>query len=220
MQQNSTDLRRYAPATERNRQPILTVLKRVLPPTGTVLEVASGTGQHSVYFAPRLKPRRWLTSDCHPELLASIKAWQDGEPSPNLYPPCFLNVCEARWPVENGNSPAHYTAEEREKYPIESIVNINMIHIAPWEACLGLMAGAKRILPRGGILYLYGPFKQGGVHTAASNEAFDLSLRSQNPEWGVRNLETVQEVAADHSLTWLETVPMPANNLSVVFQRD
>ncbi len=205
------DVREYAPATERNRQPILEILQRVLPPTGVVLEVASGTGQHAIFFAPRLTPRMWLPSDPNPLHRASIAAWQAEEASDKLYPPLALDVRESVWPVEA--NPA-----EPELSAITAIVNINMIHIAPWSACLGLIAGADRILGQQGILYLYGPFKQDGQHTAPSNAAFDDSLQASNPEWGVRNLEEVIEVAQSHNLRWLETVQMPANNLSVIFQ--
>lgn len=199
--------RQYAPATLRNREPILKVLLEVLPPTGTVLEVSSGTGEHAVFFAPRLYPRKWLPSDPHPAARASIMAWREYAPAENLYPAIALDACDPLWSVEQSSN-------------IVAIVNINMIHIAPWSACLGLMAGAKQVLPNQGILYLYGPFKQGGEHTADSNAAFDESLRAQNPEWGVRNLEDVVEVAMTHNFSLLKTVAMPANNLSVVFQKE
>ncbi len=211
------DARKYAPATERNRVPILEVLQRVLPPTGTILEIASGTGQHAIFFAPQLTPRKWLPTEPDPILRASIKAWSQHYPSDNLYPPLDLNVCSPIWSVESGELSEGLNHTDLEIHPISAIVCINMIHIAPWEACLGLMAGAKRLLPTGGILYLYGPYKQGGRHTAPSNADFDQFLRTQNLEWGVRNLDEV--VAAAQSLMLLETIPMPTNNLSVVFQR-
>ncbi len=204
------DARQYAPATQRNREPILEVLLQVLPTTGTILEVASGTGEHAVYFAPRLSPRQWLPSEQNPLLRASVRAWAEECPSDNLYPPLELDASAPIWAVEKGNLPDS---------PIVAIVNINMIHISPWSACLGLMAGAGRILPNGGILYLYGPFKQNGEHTASSNAAFDQSLKERNPEWGLRNLEDVIEAAKTQDLTFKEIYQMPANNLSVVFQR-
>lgn len=207
----SPDRRRHAPATQRNRDPILAVLQRVLPPTGTVLEISSGSGEHGVYFAPRLAPRVWLPSDRDPEALASITDWRLAIPSDTLQPPLQLDASEAIWPVESGNLAAQGLP------PITAIVNINMVHIAPWAACLGLMAGAGRVLPPGGVLYLYGPFKQQGEHTAPSNANFDVSLQAQNPQWGVRDLEAVVAVAQDQGLTLQETVAMPANNLSVVF---
>lgn len=207
------DARQYAPATQRNSKPIIEVLLQVLPKSGTILEIASGTGEHAVFFAPKLSPRSWLPTDANPQLRASITAWAEHFGCYNLYPPLELDVREPVWAVEN---PA-FDCLNRE--PIVAIVNINMIHISPWSACLGLMAGAGRILPAAGILYLYGPFKQGGEHTAASNAAFDKSLRAQNPEWGVRNLDDVVAVASAQNLTLKQIYQMPANNLSVVFER-
>jgi hypothetical protein len=202
---NSLDLRRYAPATERNREPILAILRQVLPPTGTILEISSGTGEHAIFMAPQLAPRYWLPSDPNPDARASISAWQHSTPCDNIYPPIDLDASSSQWLVSS-------------KEPITAIVNINMIHIAPRSAYLGLFAGASRILPVGGILYVYGPFKQGGVHTALSNAAFDESLQSQNPEWGVRDLAEITAVAASHNLELQQVYPMPANNLSVVFK--
>ncbi len=200
------DARRYAPATQRNREPILEVLFRVLPPQGNILEIASGTGEHSIFFAPRLAPRQWYPSEPQPQLRESITTWRNYFKSDNLHPPLDIDAAADIWSIE------------KQDITINAIVNINMIHISPWETCLGLMAGAKRILPVGGILYLYGPYKRNGKHTAPSNQAFDQSLRSQNPEWGVRNLEDVVSVAQENSLVLQEIVPMPANNLSVVFK--
>lgn len=202
---DTPDLRRYAPATERNREPILAVLQQVLPPTGTILEISSGTGEHAVFMAPQLAPRYWLPSDPNPDARASIAAWQQSVPCDNVYPPIDLDASSPEWLVES-------------KEPITAIVNINMIHIAPPSAYLGLFAGANRVLSTGGILYLYGPFKQGGIHTAPSNEAFDESLRSQNPAWGIRDLEEIVTVAHSHNLELQKVYPMPANNLSVVFK--
>ncbi|MEH1961488.1 MAG: DUF938 domain-containing protein [Nostoc sp.] len=207
------DARQYAPATQRNSEPIIEVLLQVLPKSGTILEIASGTGEHAVFFAPKLSPRSWLPTDANPQLRASITAWAEHFGYSNLYPPLELDVREPVWVVEN------HVFDWLNREPIVAIVNINMIHISPWSACLGLMAGAGRILPAGGILYLYGPFKQGGEHTAASNAAFDESLRAQNPEWGVRNLDDVVAVASAQNLTFKQTYQMPANNLSVVFER-
>lgn len=200
------DERQYAPATQRNREPILEVLSRILPPTGTVLEIASGTGEHAVFLAPRLKPRYWLPSDPVAMRRDSINAWQEDFPGDNLHPALAIDASESVWCVET--SPPNP--------PITAIVGINMIHIAPWIACMGLMAGAARILPPGGILYLYGPYKQ-GENTAPSNLAFDASLRSQDPQWGVRELDEVLALAKNHGLSLKEVIAMPANNLSVVF---
>lgn len=213
-----TDNRQFSPATQRNREPILAVLQAVLPPTGSVLEVSSGTGEHSVFFAPRLRPRQWLTSDPNPVARASILAWQAQEPSPNLHPPLALDASASIWPVEP--LPTEFPQPDLLKTePITAIVNINMIHISPWVAGLGLLAGAGRLLPPGGVLYLYGPYRRNGKHTAPSNQMFDQSLRSQNPAWGVRDLEAVVTAAAEQGLTLVKIVEMPANNLSVVFQR-
>jgi hypothetical protein len=212
---HSQNTRQYAPATQRNREPILAVLLQVLPPTGTILEISSGTGEHAIFFAPRLLPRQWLPSDPNPVARASIAAWQEQCPAENLFPAIALDVCDPVWQVEQEQLLPPLSAI---RDPITAIVNINMIHIAPWSACLGLFAGARRILQIGGILYLYGPFKQGGKHTAPSNEAFDQSLRAQNPEWGVRDLDEVVAVAQTQQFSLLKTVAMPANNLSVVFQ--
>jgi hypothetical protein len=208
------DARQYALATQRNREPILEVLLQVLPATGTVLEVSSGTGEHAVFLAPKLYPRLWIPSDPNPLARASISSWQQVHPAPNLSAPIAIDTTASIWPVEQDISLQNIDLKQD---PIVAIVNINMIHISPWAACLGLMGGARRILPPGGILYLYGPFKQGGQHTAPSNAAFDRSLQAQNSEWGVRNLEDVIAIAAAQSLSFLRTFTMPANNLSVIF---
>ncbi len=207
----SLDLRRYAPATERNREAILAVLRQVLPPTGTILEISSGTGEHSICFTPQLPQHDWLPSGINPEARASIAAWQKYAHLDGLYPPIAIDASSPHWLVESDGYDL--------KQPITAIVNINMIHIAPKSACLGLFAGAERILPVGGILYFYGSFKQAGVHTSESNAAFDRSLQSQNPEWGVRDLEEVTDVAMNHHLKLQQVFQMPANNLSVIFQK-
>ncbi|UZQ54154.1 class I SAM-dependent methyltransferase [Trichothermofontia sichuanensis B231] len=212
-------VRQHAPATYRNRDPILAVLQDVLPPDGTILEISSGTGEHAVFLAPRLAPRAWLPSDPNPVARASIAAWRDHLPSPNLYPPIALDTEDTCWPVEQSPLPTTLAGLDLQQMPIRAIVNINMIHIAPWSACLGLFAGAARILPVGGILYLYGPFMQNGRHTAPSNAEFDATLRARNPAWGVRDLDAVTAVAATHHFSLHKTVPMPANNLSVVFEK-
>jgi hypothetical protein len=202
------DQRKFAPATQRNREPILEVLLEILPQNGTILEVASGTGEHAVFFSQHLAPRQWLPSDLNPELRASIMAWSEYLPCDDLKPPLDLDANSPIWSVEKDPLP---------EPPISAIVNINMIHISPWSACLGLMAGAGRILPPGGILYLYGPYKQNGEHTAPSNTAFDESLQAQDPAWGVRNLEDVVKSAEAQNLTLIKVHPMPANNFSLVF---
>ncbi len=203
------DGRQFAPATARNRDPILAILKRVLPPEGTVLEIASGTGEHAVYFAQNLEPRYWLPSDPAPDQRVSVNAWAAKEPCDRLQPPLNIDVTQKSWPVERIlPSP-----------PITAIVAINMIHIAPWQACLGLMAGAGRILRPGHVLYLYGPFMRGGVHTAPSNASFDEMLQSQDPRWGVRDMEDVVDAARAQGLDLTEIIEMPVNNLSLAFKR-
>ncbi|MGF1577321.1 MAG: DUF938 domain-containing protein [Cyanophyceae cyanobacterium] len=217
MTHSPLDARQYAPATARNREPILQVLQSELPPTGTVLEIASGTGEHAVYLAPHLQPRRWLPTDVSPIACASIAAWREQLQPQGLSAPLTLDVRDPVWSVE---SPVESSVESDENLTdITAIVAINMIHIAPWAAGLGLLAGAERILPTGGILYLYGPFQRQGSHTAPSNAAFHASLQSQDPEWGVRHLEDVMAAAAAHQLQLSTLVEMPANNLSVVFRR-
>ncbi|NET70184.1 MAG: DUF938 domain-containing protein [Sphaerospermopsis sp. SIO1G2] len=206
---NNSDDKQFAPATQRNREYILDILLQVLPLTGTVLEIASGTGEHAVFFAPHLKSRKWLPSDPNPISRDSITAWSQELKGDYLYAPLDINAQLPVWPVET---------EKITDSPITAIVNINMIHISPWSACLGLMAGAGRILPPHGILYLYGPYKQNGQHTAPSNAAFDESLQLQNPEWGVRDLEDVVKVAQSEGLILQQVYQMPANNLSVVFK--
>jgi hypothetical protein len=200
------DDRQYAPAIQRNRQPILDVLRDVLPEEGNILEIASGTGEHAVFFAQCLTPRCWIPSDVNPQSLHSIEAWRRQSGVTNLYSPLNIDVTEPVW------------ATEKLGIKISALVNINMIHIAPWEACLGLFKGAARLLPMGGIIYLYGPYKQAGKPTAPSNLAFDQYLREQNPQWGVRNLEDVISVAQKEGFGLIKTLSMPANNLSVVFQ--
>ncbi|AFY99970.1 DUF938 domain-containing protein [Calothrix sp. PCC 6303] len=206
----TNDAKQYAPATQRNREVILEVLLEVLPKTGTILEIASGTGEHAVFFAPRLKPRRWLPSDPNPSSRASVAAWMEDTGCDNLDSPIQIDASMPNWVVETTAKP---------QTPVTAMVNINMIHISPWLACLGLMAGANRILSAGGILYMYGPYKIDGQHTAPSNEAFDASLRSSNPEWGIRDLHQVIAAAKAENLNFLKTVQMPANNLSVIFEK-
>ncbi|MBJ7899225.1 MAG: DUF938 domain-containing protein [Cyanobacteria bacterium RI_101] len=204
-----TDLRQSSSAALRNRQPIGDVLERVLPPGGTVLEIAAGTGEHAVYLASRFPHHPWLPTDCNPLALESIKAWREAEPSPNLLAPIFLDVETNPWPVESTPPPE----------PIGAVLAINLIHISPWSATEALVTGAGRILPPVGLLYLYGPYRRRNQALEPSNEAFDLSLRQRNPLWGLRELETVTALAQTHGLNLLETVPMPAQNLSLIFRR-
>ena len=192
-----------SPAADRNKGPILEVLQRVLPKSGFVLEIAAGSGQHSVHFARAAPMLTWQPSDPDAQARDSIAAWAADEELPNLMPPIELDVTSQPWPVKHA----------------DAIVCINMIHISPWAATLHLFSGSRAILPAGGVLYLYGPYRVGGRHTAPSNERFDASLRAQDPAWGVRDLDEVVKVAAAQSFELIETVNMPANNLSVIFRK-
>ena len=200
--------KRYAPATERNRESILQVLRETLPEHGTVLEVAAGTGQHAAFFSQHLEPRFWLPTDMHAASLASIDSWREEVSSSNLLPPRELDVRDTVWPVQHA-LPA----------PISAVVNINMVHISPWECCTALFSGAARLLPSHGVVIMYGPFKCEGQHTAASNARFDSQLRSENPEWGVRDLEAVTDAARVCGFERRAVIEMPANNLSLVYGR-
>ena len=202
---NPSTSKQYAPATERNRQPILEVLQKVIPKEGNILEIASGTGEHACFFAPYFPNQQWIPADPDPLLRLSIEAWRQDSKSDNLQIPLDINVTLPDWD------------EKLDDSAITAIIAINLIHISPWSACQGLMKGAGEILRSGGILYLYGPYKQQGKHTAPSNEAFDQSLQFRNPEWGVRNLEDVVELAEKHQLILQKVIPMPANNLSLIF---
>jgi SAM-dependent methyltransferase len=201
--QAATGGARSAPAAARNRDPILAVLRRVMPATGTALEIASGTGEHAVHFAAALPGLTWQPTDPDGDALASIAAWRERANLPNLLPPLRLDVMASPWPVERA----------------DAMVCINMIHIAPWRAAEALVAGAARVLAPGGLLFLYGPYKEGSRHTAPTNAAFDADLRARNPEWGVRDLDEVCAMAAEQGLAFEERVAMPANNLSVIVRR-
>ena len=198
-----SDPRQYRPHVARNRDPILDVLKRVLPQRGLVLEIASGSGEHAAYFAKALPSLIWQPSDPDTAALSSVAAHRDDVGLANLLAPVHLDVTAESWPVAHA----------------DAIMCCNMIHISPWAACEGLMAGAGRVLAAGGILYLYGPYKVGGRHTAPSNQEFDGYLRGQNPAWGIRDLDEVAALAKRHNFALVETVAMPANNLSVIFRR-
>jgi SAM-dependent methyltransferase len=197
------DPRQYRPHVARNRDPVLEVLRRVLPSKGLVLEVASGSGEHLAYFATKLPALSWQPTDPDREALASADAHRAAAGAPNLLPALPLDVMSKQWPVECA----------------DAVICCNMIHIAPWAACEGLIEGAARTLPSGGLLYLYGPYKIDGKHTAPSNHDFDLDLRARNPQWGIRDLGDVTALAERHGFQLAETVPMPANNLSIIFRR-
>jgi hypothetical protein len=194
--------RLYAPATARNREPILTVLRRHLPERGLVLEVASGSGEHILHFAQALPGLDFQPSDPDPQARASIDAWRAATALPNIKPALALDAAAATWPISK----------------VDAVLCINMIHIAPWAAAIGLMRGAGTLLRAEGMLYLYGPFRRDGAHTAPSNAAFDRSLRMQNPNWGVRDLEAVTALAVAHGFAEPIVEVMPANNLSLIFR--
>jgi hypothetical protein len=195
--------KRYAPAAVRNREPIAAVLREVLPERGLLLEVAAGTGEHGAYFAPFFPGVSWQPSDPDPEALTSIEAWQADSGAGNLLPPVFLDAASDTWPVDSA----------------DAILCINMVHISPWAATEGLMRGAGRLLPPGAPLILYGPYRRSDVPTAASNEAFDQSLKGRNPLWGLRDLEAVQAEATRRGLGFEGLCEMPANNLTLVFRK-
>lgn len=197
-----TGSKHHAPATTRNREPIRQVLERTLPPHGTVLEIASGSGEHATYFARAFPGLTWQPSDTSESALASIAAWLAEVQLPNLRAPIALDVTAAVWPVVHA----------------DAIVCINMVHIAPWEATLGLFDGAARLLSPGAPLYLYGPYRFGGQFIAASNAEFDRGLRQRDPRWGVRDVDELAAAAGVHSFALEEVVEMPANNHSLLFR--
>ncbi|GFM30038.1 putative uncharacterized protein [Novosphingobium sp. PY1] len=198
-----TDDRRHAPATARNRDPILAILREALPGRGLVLEIASGTGEHAVHFARALPDITWQPSDPDADARASIASWREAEGSFNLRAPLELDAAAETWPVER----------------VDAIVCINMIHISPWGSTLGLLAGAGRALPCGAPLILYGPFRREGYPLEPSNAEFDLSLKARDPRWGLRQLEDVSGVARGEGLAFERFVEMPANNLCVIYRR-
>ena len=196
-------MRQHAPSAERNREPILAVLQRVLPATGAVLEIASGTGQHAIHFAAAMPHLVWQPSDPDEEARASIAAWTAHSGLANVRAPLALDVRNAPWGIDAA----------------DAIVCINMIHISPWESAQALIGGAGRLLGTGGVLYLYGPYRRGGAHTSESNAAFDVQLKSRNPAWGVRDMEEVVALADAAGFDADEPVAMPANNFSLVFRK-
>jgi hypothetical protein len=199
------DLRRFAPASARNREPILEVLRGFVRPGARVLEIASGSGEHAIFLAPALQVASWQPTDPDPDARASIDAWRAHTGEETVLPALDLDVSRRPWPSV--------------KTPLHLVTCVNMIHIAPWSACEGLLDVASELLVPSGLLYLYGPYRREGRHTAPSNAAFDESLRSRNPEWGVRDLEQVTAAAADRGLALAEVIGMPANNLSVILRR-
>jgi SAM-dependent methyltransferase len=193
----------FAPAAERNREPILDVLRRVLPKSGTVLEIASGTGQHAVFFAEHLPALRWQPSDPSPDALQSIESWVTEAARENLLRPLALDVSSPTWPIASA----------------DAALCINMIHISAWESSVALFEGAGRILSEDAPLITYGPYRVRGKHTALSNAAFDESLRSRNPRWGVRDIDALEVIARGAGFALEERVAMPANNMTLIWRR-
>jgi len=199
----ATDQRRSAPAALRNREPIAEVLSEWLPPSGTVLEVASGTGEHAVCFAERFPGLQWQPSDAHSGALASIAAWAEASGLTNLREPVMIDASADDWPVEHA----------------DAVLNINMAHISPWSASLGLITGASNLLPEGGPLILYGPWLKDDIETVPSNLAFDADLKARDPEWGLRRVEDFVTAASAKGLHFTDWRRMPANNLMLLFRR-
>jgi len=192
------------PSAERNKGPILDVLARVLPRHGLILEIASGTGQHVVHFAKTLSDLTWQPSDPDAELRESVALWVREEQLANINSPIDLDVTKLPWPLQTA----------------DAIVAINLIHVAPWPATtLALFEGARALLSTEHVLFLYGPYRRFGRHTSESNAQFDHELRAHDPEWGLRDMEAVSDVAAGAGFVLAETVEMPTNNFSLVFRR-
>ena len=197
------DARLSSPAVLRNRGPILDILRNLLPAQGVILEVASGSGEHITYLAEQMPALDWQPSDPSPAARASIAAWTAADRLTNVRPPLDLDASALPWPVSNA----------------DAILAINMVHISSWAATQGLLREAARLLPPGGLLYLYGPFIQAGIPLAPSNAAFDADLRDRNIAWGLRELAAVEAAAAASGLKIETVLPMPANNLSVILRR-
>jgi len=204
------DKRIFSPSTANNRDAIYQILKEKLPLSGTVLELASGSGEHGAFFSPLLPSLKWQPSNLNEGQLASTRAWQEFVGADNFLNVLKLDATADTWPVEKDY--AHG--------PITAVFNANMIHISPWEVCQGLMAGAGRVLQSGGRLFLYGPFKVDGIHTAQSNVQFEKWLTDQSSEFGVRDIEQVISEAALYGFLHVESCPMPANNFIQIFEKN
>lgn len=198
------DQRMYSPSVARNAEPILKILKEVLPARARVLEIGCGTGEHAVYFAEAMPGLSWLPTDTDAASRASTASWTRFKALTNVLLPLDVDASAATWDVET-------------LAPFDAIVSINMVHIAPWAATLGLLSGAGRLLRGGGLLCLYGPFLHNGVHNAPSNAAFDASLKERNPSWGLRDITELEGLAGASGLQLGEIIEMPANNRLLVF---
>ena len=199
----ASGLRRSAPAALRNRDFIADVLSEWLPSDGLVLEIASGTGEHAVYFAERFPRLEWQPTDIHPGALSSVEAWRAASSLPNVRPPLVLDASAAEWPIDQA----------------AAVLSINMVHISPWASALGLLEGAKRILPAGAPLIMYGPWLKGDIETAPSNLDFDADLKRRDPAWGLRQVEEFAEAAEAREIELEATRVMPANNLMLLLRR-
>jgi Protein of unknown function (DUF938) len=197
------DARRSAPAALRNREPIAEVLREWLPDSGVVLEIASGSGEHAVFFAERFPTLEWQPSDVHPDALGSIRAWRAASGVPNVHEPIAIDSAAPGWPIAAA----------------DAVLSINLVHISPWAAALGLIRGAAQVLPSGGPLILYGPWLKDDIPVAPSNLAFDADLKRRDPEWGLRRVEEFAAAAEPEGLALVETRPMPANNLMLLLRR-
>lgn len=197
--------RRSAPAALRNREPIADVLKDWLPSEGTVLEIASGTGEHVTYFAERFPSLEWQPSDVHPDALASIAAWRELAHLANVRPPLVIDAAHPDWPMQTGSG-------------LAAVLCINMVHISPWRAALGLLDGSARVLASGGALILYGPWLEAGISPAPSNLEFDRDLKARDPEWGLRQVEDFEAAASERGFVLESKRAMPANNVALLFR--
>ena len=199
----ATGGRRSAPAALRNREPIAEVLRGWLPANGLVVEIASGTGEHAVYFAERFPSLEWQPSDVHPDALSSIESWRVSAALANVRSPLVIDAASPDWPLDRA----------------DAVLSINMVHISPWSSALGLLDGAARLLPEGGPLILYGPWLKGDVPTVQSNLDFDADLKRRDPEWGLRRVEDFAAAAKGRGFELVETRLMPANNMMLLFRR-
>lgn len=203
IEDSGPEARKHAPATMRNRDPIAQGLEVLLPATGLVLELASGSGEHVIYFAAQLPRLRWQPTDVNEEACRSIAAWTKDSGLANVLPPLRLDVTDATWPIDGA----------------DAILCINMVHISPWDATVSVFAHAAALLPRNAILYFYGPFVRHDVVTSSSNLEFDRSLKSRNPAWGLRDVAAMDRLAVANGFAAAEIIEMPANNVSLVFRR-